>query len=167
MSERLTGQALLDHIRKFPPETHRDDVIRSAGYMAIQGGKECLRRTEFYEEVVLAQGGGLQAVARKADSRRARPTSGGGRRLNNQVKVNGRGCLFIAAGYCQRLGLQKGDSVDVVFDQGAEGDLPALILTKAAGPEAHPAAPPAATAAEQPDPWVKPQLQQDAQPVAA
>lgn len=103
---RLTGDALLDHVR----ESHgmdRDVVIERAGYVANRNGRPSLQRTDFFQALSAAQGLSIGPTLVR---------EGKGKQPGFTLKVGPKGMVPVGPAYTQRIGLNSGDYVKVEID---------------------------------------------------
>jgi len=104
---RLTGEALLEHIKRNGGNKSRDELIADAGYVVTRNNKPSLQRTDFMQAFADAQGLSLGPATNP--HRR-------GKEPGYQLKVGPKGMVPVGVSYTSMIGAEPGETLQVEID---------------------------------------------------
>ena len=107
---RLVGSELLTFIKQ-NPDGDRDALAQDAGYFLMRHGKPSILRSEFLQAIAEAHGTPVGRTVVRQNVRGKEPTY--------KIKVSPKGIAPIGPSYTKQIGVEPGQFVNVIIEDGA------------------------------------------------
>ena len=102
--EPLTGQALVDKVKKLPNLSKEEKARECGYYTSTKGGVERVNMMKFLNALIDAEG--IEIDSKQSNGR-------GGRKASYRITVQSNNNLLIGSAYTKKMGLEPGDEFEI------------------------------------------------------